>query len=62
MASLEAVAEPVSSGPLGRPVECLGSERDASEGPVGRSEREVLRRRLFEMILRNEQLRRGRPR
>jgi len=62
MASLEAVAEPVSIGPVGRPAECRRAERDATEGLVGRSEREVLRRRLLEMILRNEQLRRGRPR
>lgn len=62
MASLEAVAEPLTIGPLGHPAECCRAEGGASETLAGRSEREALRRRLVEMILRNEQLRRARPR
>ncbi|HUT88253.1 MAG TPA: hypothetical protein VMY37_02040 [Thermoguttaceae bacterium] len=62
MASSQAVAEPVSTGLLERSTGYRRAERDASEDLVGRSEREALRRRLFEMILRNEQLRRARPR
>lgn len=62
MASLEAVAEPGSTDLLGSSTGCRRAERDGSEDLVGRREREVLRRRLFEMILRNEQLRRARPR
>jgi len=59
MASSEALAEPVSTGLLGCSTGSRRAERDASEDLVGRSERETLRRRLFEMILRNEQLRRA---
>ena len=62
MASSQAVAEPVSTGPLGYSTGGRRAERNGSEDLVGRSEREDLRRRLFQMILRNEQLRRARPR
>ena len=72
MATLEAVAEPSSTDAMASPPEINArrtgpagrrlAEEHASQDPVRQSEKEVLRRRLLEMILRNEQLRRARPR
>ena len=62
MASSQAVAEPVSTGLPAFPTGRRRAEIGASEDLVRESEREALRRRLFEMILRNEQLRTARPR
>jgi hypothetical protein len=72
MATFDAVAEPVSTnvkalppridarrtGPAGR----RRAEEHALQDPIRQSERDALRRRLLAMILRNEQLRRVRPR
>jgi hypothetical protein len=68
MATSQAAAEPLStqapafsraSRPIGRG---HAAKPQGSESPVRRAEREALRRRLLQMILLNEQLRRARPR
>jgi hypothetical protein len=72
MATFDAVAEPLSTDATalsprtgGRRTaagaRALAGEHAGHDG-AGQREKEALRRRLFEMILRNEQLRRVRPR